>query len=319
MTTMTSIAELQHAGVTLDASEAVAIAQQLIRSLREADGRSVEPPYGPPASSNVFLDAAGSVTCRACDTMPAVFDVAIFLDALLPPSPRAPGGLRYAIARAMLAVDVTPFDSMEEFSQTLAKYEIGRREDVVRRLLQRTSSLLVESLPTRERRQSRASVAELRRELREADLRLYQQQIVMRAHVAAPGAPRDRTMLGAALCVAVGVLLFASGELMESRRMPPAVVPPPPPAVVTLPPPEPIETSGRATPVATMPPPAELVSITPAEPSPNARPPLRRSSVKPSSKRPRPPAPATARPSERRSVLDRLHMRWLRAAFRDDP
>jgi len=30
--------------VTLEASEAVAIAQQLIRSFRDADGRSVEPP-----------------------------------------------------------------------------------------------------------------------------------------------------------------------------------------------------------------------------------------------------------------------------------
>jgi hypothetical protein len=310
---MTSIAELQQAGVTLEATEAVAIAQQLIHSLREADGGSVEPPYGPPVSSNVFLNADGSVTCRGCDTIPAVFDVAIFLDGLLPPSPRAPGGLRYAIARAMLAVDVAPFDSMEDFSQALAKYEIGAREDVVRRLLQRSSSLLVTSLPTKDRRQPRGSVTELRRELRDADLRLYQQRIALSAHDASSRAPRDRTMLGAAMCVVVGVLLFVSGELMQSRRMPPAMATPPPP-----PPPATMGTAGSATPPVALPQPAEPGSVRTSVPAPIVRPPARRSSVKPSSKRPKTVVPQSARPSDRRGVLDRLHMRWLRVAFRDD-
>jgi hypothetical protein len=311
MTTMTSIAELQEAGVMLEVNEAVAIAQQLIRSLREADGRSVEPPYGPPATSNVFLNADGSVTCRGCDTMPAVFDVAIFLDALLPPLPRAPGGLRYAVARAMLAVDVAPFDSMEEFSRALARYEIGTREDVVRRLLQRSSSRIVASLPTKDRRQPGASVAELRRELRETDLLLYQQRIALSTHDAAPRLPRDRTMFGATMCVMAGALLFVSGELMQSWRMPLAMpTPPPPPAT--------IGTSGSATPAAAMPQPAEPRSMRTSAPSPIVRPPASRSSVKPSSKRPKPTAAPSAQPSERRGILDRLHMRWLRTAFRDD-
>jgi hypothetical protein len=310
MTTMTSIAELQEAGVTLEVNEAVAIAQQLIRSLREADGLGVEPPYGPPASSNVFLNADGSVTCRGCDTIPALFDVAIFLDALLPPSPRAPGGLRYAVARAMLAVDVAPFDSMEEFSQALAKYEIGPREEVVRRLLQRSSSRIVASLPTKDRRQPGASVAELRRELRETDLLLYQQRIALSTHEAAPRAPRDRTMFGAAMGVVAGALLFVSGELMQSWRVPLAVpTPPPPPAT--------IGTSGSATPAPAMAQPAEPASMRTSVPSPTVRPPARRSSVKPS-KRPKSAAPPSAQPSERRGILDRLHMRWLRMAFRDD-
>src|SRR6476469_4281238 len=110
MTTVASITELQDGGLTVEADEAVAIAQQLIRSLRAAAVRHVEPPYGPPTAANVFLNEDGSVTCRGCDTAPAVFEIAIFLDALLSPSPRVPGGLRYAIARAMLAVDVAPFD-----------------------------------------------------------------------------------------------------------------------------------------------------------------------------------------------------------------
>jgi hypothetical protein len=307
---MTSIAELQEAGVTLEVNEAVAIAQQLIRSLREADGRGVEPPYGPPAPSNVFLNADGSVTCRGCDTIPAVFDVAIFLDALLPPSPRAPGGLRYAVARAMLAVDVAPFDSMEEFSQALAKYEIGPREEVVRRLLQRSSSRIVASLPTKDRRQPGASVAELRRELRETDLLLYQQRIASSTHEAAPRVPRDRTMFGAAVCVVAGALLFLSGELMQSWRVPLAVpTPPPPPAA--------IGTSRSGTPAPAMAQPAEPVSMRTSAPSPTERPPARRSSVKPS-KRPKSAVPPSAQPSERRGILDRLHMRWLRMAFRDD-
>jgi hypothetical protein len=311
MTTMTSIAELQEAGVTLEVNEAVAIAQQLIRSFREADGRGVEPPYGPPASSNVFLNADGAVICRSCDTIPAVFDVAIFLDALLPPSPRAPGGLRYAVARAMLAVDVVPFDSMEEFSQALAKYEIGPREEVVRRLLQRSSSRIVASLPTKDRRQPGASVAELRRDLRETDLLLYQQRIALSTHAAAPRAPRGRTMFDATMCVVAGVLLVVSGELMQSRRVPLAVpTPPPPPAA--------IGTTGSATPAAAMPQPAEPGSVRTSAPSPIVLAPARRSSVKPSSKRQKPTAASSAQPSERRGILDRLHMRWLRTAFRDD-
>jgi hypothetical protein len=200
---------------------------------------------------------------------------------------------------------------MEEFSLALAKYEIGAREDVVRRLLQRSSSVLVASLPTRDRRQPHASVTELRRELREADLRLYQHRIARSMHDASSRAPRDRTMLGAAMCVVVGVVLFVSGELMQSRRMPPAMVtPPPPPATIGI--------AGNATPAVAMPPPAEPGSVRISVPSPIVRPPARRSSVKSSSKRPKPAVPPSARPSDRRGVLDRLHMRWLRTAFRDD-
>jgi hypothetical protein len=240
-----------------------------------------------------------------------VFDIAIFLDGLLPPSPRAPGGLRYAVARAMLAVDVAPFDSMEQFSQALAKYEIGPREEVVRRLLQRSSPRVVASLPIKDRRQPRASVTELRRELHETDLLLYQQQIALSTHEAASRAPRDRTMLGATICVVVGVLLFVSGELMQSRRVPLAMPTPPPP-------PAPIGTAGSATPAAAIPQPAEPGSVRTSAPSPIVRRPARRPLVKPSSKRPKLAARPSARPSERRGILDRLHMRWLRTAFWDD-
>src|SRR6185295_10191184 len=132
----------QHAGVTLEAGEAVAITQQLIQTLRHGDdGDAVEPPYGPPTAANVLLNADGSVSCSGCGTTPAISEIAIFLDALLPPgSPRVPGGVRYIIARGLLEVDVAPFDSIDDFSQALARHERGPREEVIGRLLQRAES-----------------------------------------------------------------------------------------------------------------------------------------------------------------------------------
>ena len=81
MTTTASIAELQRAGVILDAGEAVAITQQLIHALQQSGG-GIEPPYGPPTASNVVVNADGSVSCAACGTTPAISEIAIFLDSL---------------------------------------------------------------------------------------------------------------------------------------------------------------------------------------------------------------------------------------------
>ena len=133
MTTTVSIAEIQRAGVTLEPVEAVAVAQQLIQTLRRCDDAGVvEPPYGPPTAANVVLNADGSVSCAACGTTPAISEIAIFLDALLPPgSLRVPGGLRYTIARGLLEVDVAPFDSLDDFSRALGRHESGPRDEVV--------------------------------------------------------------------------------------------------------------------------------------------------------------------------------------------
>src|SRR6185295_18262602 len=207
MTTTASIAELQQAGVTLEAGEAVAIAQQLIQTLRHGDdGGAVEPPYGPPTAKNVFLNADGSVSCAACGTTPAISEIAIFLDALLPAgSPRVPGGLRYIIARGLLEVDVAPFDSIDEFSRALTRQERGPRDDVIRHLLRRAESACAAAAVAHADRR-RARTTELRRALREADARLYahQQAAVMppsgRAEaMAEAGAPRRswRSVLGA--------------------------------------------------------------------------------------------------------------------------
>jgi hypothetical protein len=222
MTTTSSIAELQGAGVKLEAAEAVAIAQQLIQSLKGACAPShLEPPYGPPTAATVVLDAEGSVSCAACGSKPAISEIAIFLDTLLPPgSPRVPGALRYTIARALLEVDVAPFDSLEAFSEALARHECGDRAEVVRRLLKRSESACALAVFAHaDRRRPRANATDLRRALREADARLY-------AHQAAsllPEPPRPsaiKTVPAIAACLGSGLMLIAAGEFMQRSEGP---------------------------------------------------------------------------------------------------
>src|SRR5689334_14636979 len=93
------LAEVIARGVRLEAHEAVAIAQQLISRGAVA-----------PSPHNVRVGADGSVECVGCDTTPAVYEMAIFLQALLPLSRvGVPGGLRYTIARGLHEVDARPF------------------------------------------------------------------------------------------------------------------------------------------------------------------------------------------------------------------
>jgi hypothetical protein len=217
MTTTASIAELQQAGVTLEAREAVAVAQQLIQTLRNRDDAGVvEPPYGPPTAANVMLHADGSVSCAACGTTPAIFELAIFLDALLPAgSAHAPGGLRYAIARGLLEVDVAPFDSLDDFSQALTRHESGPRGDVVRRLLRRAESARAFAPGGRPDRR-RARTTELRRALREADAQLYARQMAALTPLAPPPI-RRRAEAAVAVCLGSGLMLIATGEFMHGR------------------------------------------------------------------------------------------------------
>jgi hypothetical protein len=251
MTTTASIAELRHAGVTLEAGEAVAVAQQLIQTLRDSDGTGgVQPPFGPPTASNVILNADGSVSCAACGTTPAISEIAIFLDALLPAdSPRVPGALRYTIARGLLEVDVAPFDSLDDFSHALVRHERGPRGEVVRRLLHRAESARAAARGARaDRRRTRTT--DLRRALREADARLYAHQLAAAmppssqrrfgaprrswrsifgasggGRIAAPpGRPRNLPVIAA--CLGSGLMLIAAGEFIHGRPRPqPAAAP----------------------------------------------------------------------------------------------
>jgi hypothetical protein len=162
-------------GARLAPHEAVAIVQQLIASV-EVDVE-LTPPLGPPSLDTVHLGSDGSVVCSSCTTRPAVFEIAIFLEAMLPrggPTP-VPGALRYTMARAMLEVDAPPFDSIDELSAVLKRHEKGDRTVVLRELYARARAAAasrVIAFPG-DRRRRGPQAAELRRQLRQADEELY--------------------------------------------------------------------------------------------------------------------------------------------------
>jgi hypothetical protein len=89
-----SIAELLSTGITPSTDEAVAAARALMRDRSSAT--------------------------------PEVSEVALLLRRLLPiGTAGVPGALHYAIARALREVDAPPFDSVEDFSNALARFEHG--------------------------------------------------------------------------------------------------------------------------------------------------------------------------------------------------
>jgi len=132
------VADLLRRGVVLQAHEAAAIAQQLINARPGAGAAATKGVPGPPSPDNVQLRSDGTVVWTGADVTPAVYEIAVFLQTLLPArSPQVPGGMRYAIARGLLEVDVPPFDSVGEFSQGLERFEKGDRGEVVRGVLAR--------------------------------------------------------------------------------------------------------------------------------------------------------------------------------------
>ena len=184
MNTRISVPELRARGVVLQSHEAVVIAQRVIQptkpfAVRESDG--------PPSLENVLLNADGSVVCRRSASTPSVSEIGALLRELLSGTTGVPGGLRYAIGRALLEVEGPPFDSIEAFSRSLARYEQGERDEVLRHLLERFNDaarvscgapLALQPRSTRTRRERRTAgprVDELRRQLRDADARMFDQ------------------------------------------------------------------------------------------------------------------------------------------------
>jgi len=235
MAPIRSIAELRAIGIIFRAEEAVAIVQQLIHTVPGGDCR-IEPPFGPPSPEGVLIDETGQVTCRSCETTLGVSEVAIFLQELLPAgTPRVPGGLRYMIARALHDVDVPPFDSIEEFSVSLARFERGDRVAVIRALVERASppALVRTHAASEDRRRRMPTASDFRRELRAADALLYaQRQAALRAlppapppspPLPAPVTERHRTATIAAGILA-GLTLITAGEVMHLRSIPAAEV-----------------------------------------------------------------------------------------------
>jgi hypothetical protein len=329
-----SIAECRAAGVVFEADEAVAIAQQLITSLRNPGNTDeVESPFGPPSATNVFLHEDGSVICRGCRMTPVVSEIAIFLEDLLPDgSARVPGALRYTMARALLNVDVPPFDSLDDFSRDLARHERGSRPVLVRRALARTGNHDVIPVRVVERRRSQVSATTLRRELREADVRLYQRREVVKVQpqsidmtAVSPVPQKGRTRLATAACVAAGLVLIGAGELMHKDSAP--AIPVPAAVAQASPIPEqaqPISQTATATEplVASqqtvVSPERGVIAVrdTTSKPTRASRPELRRVSLKRSSSSAAAVSNrrSAARPV-RRDVWDRLKLGWLRNAF----
>lgn len=329
-----SIAELRNSGVIFQPDEAVAIAQQLIAATRESGAPDeAAPPFGPPSVDNVFLSDDGSVICRGCTATPAVSEIGIFLESLLGAgSPRVHGGLRYTVARALLNVDVPPFDSLDAFSQDLARHEQGNRASLIRWALRRAGQALrpgsgqspsVVLTVADRRRTAPASASELRRALREADARLFaQQHLLPQPQVIdlplSPPPVRDRSFIAAAACVAAGLALVGTGHFMDSPRA--AIdATPATPAPVALPAVARVDSPDRATPA-----PSSFSTQLTAGPSTGLRAPERgiirvRAAARPAprskaAKRVKQPVGAAPARQER-GVIDRLKLGWLRRAF----
>jgi hypothetical protein len=225
----TTIAELQRAGIVFRPGEAIAIVQKLIN---EPPAGRPQPPFGPLSIESVMVDELGTVTCTACDAKPAVSEIAILLDAMLPAGTRLPGALRYTIARALLNVDAPPFDSIEELSSSLSRFERHAREVVIRDLMARAAAIASGTaaavipfkspappvrFKTERRRGLPSDVAtELRRELRRADLERFARQSAATRTDLRGALQQHRRPAGAIMAgLAAGVLLIASGEVMR--------------------------------------------------------------------------------------------------------
>ena len=86
--------------------------------------------------------ARGSNVAQASSL--AIPTLAAFLDDLLPKpgeavEPRVPAALRYALIRARGEVVAPPFQSLEEFSNSLARFEQGDRHELLKRLSARVT------------------------------------------------------------------------------------------------------------------------------------------------------------------------------------
>jgi len=237
---------------TLQPPEAVAIVQQLIAT---PNAERLTPPLGPPTTATVFVAADGSVSCSTSDSTFAVSELASLLDVMLPSgvaNNAIPGGLRYTIARARMEVDAPPFDSLSEFSRALARHERGERTAVIRRMIARANQQSPDG--PLDRRSADPAVAQLRRQLRDADARVYDQQRAIDALSMMSTQPRSsRRGVAVAAGILVGLGFAGAGELMHSSRP----LPPPAPVAVT----QTVPDTPPSAPAASVPQPAPLKTV----------------------------------------------------------
>ena len=284
-----SIAELLDSGITLTVSEAVAIARAALAfdAARAPDSAA---PSGRPLPETILVEADGSIVGPDA-APPTISEVAQLLHGLLPSgSPGVPGGLRYAIARALGEVDAPPFGSPDDFSIILSRFQTADGPTVVHGMLARIGADENESLNARksvERRRPKGdTVTNLRRALREADSQLYERQ--RSAAAQAPKRPRARKAIAIVSSLAAAILLFVAGAFTRDRLGTPA--------------PSGTE-AARAVPAA-----ADIVLEAPQKPAVKAG--VRAQKPKVGAARAVP-----AKSTKNRGVFDRFHLQWLKRAF----
>lgn len=205
--------DLLNTGVRISAHEAVAIVQQLLTTRGEEsaadEGRATTP-------DEVTLHADGTVTHSR---VPSVEGAGRLLDAMLScgHGVRVPGALRFTIARACQSVDAPVFESVAALSRALERFEGGPRQEIVRQLFVRAGLTSAPAVPTAEARTERRSAphaSALRRDLREADARVYELLQLTDSTPAReldPAAASPRRARWAAVAVAAVLGSFAAG------------------------------------------------------------------------------------------------------------
>lgn len=222
MTSAMTIAELLTRGGSLTVPEAVAVVLSVIETSAGTPAADLREPYGPPSPDNIELRPDGAVVCIGCGTSPGVFELAVLLQQLLAGAPKIPGGLQYAVARALLEVEAPPFDSVDDFVRSIARFAPSDRQAALRALVDRADGRLVSINAPRlvvrqpavpvpapaaeplDRRLHGARPDQLRRELRAAEELLYTRTVA--DSLGDPEPPRRRAATPAALA-AVAVLL----------------------------------------------------------------------------------------------------------------
>jgi hypothetical protein len=122
-------------------------------------------PHGPLTLHNVEIASDGHLRCTGTAATVSVYEAAALLQELLSAGAGAiPGALRYTLGRALLEVEAPPFDSRQQFSAALERFEDGPRAEVIAALHTRASSR--DTTPA-DRRRATATHAALRRELRD--------------------------------------------------------------------------------------------------------------------------------------------------------
>src|SRR4051812_39895609 len=130
-----TLAELTGHNIEIAFADAVAIAQQLIC---EPDVFcDAQPPYEGLTLESVAVTADGMVRCLHTASTPTATEVGLLMQSLLRNSPSLPGGLRYTVSRAVHEVEAPPFESLEELSKALERFEAGDRREQIASLYQR--------------------------------------------------------------------------------------------------------------------------------------------------------------------------------------